>query len=74
MNEAMVGAIGNALTLLTSLLQRQGALDMARYGELLALVGTVDAEARPEESQILCAWAAMIQDVAEDIAGGERPH
>ncbi|MBV1690863.1 hypothetical protein KRR38_25085 [Novosphingobium sp. G106] len=47
---------------------------MARYASVLSLVGTVDADDKPEESKILCTWAAMVQDVAEGIAEGDRPH
>ena len=74
MNVDLVTAIGNALTALTSLLQREGVLDMERYAGLLAMMGSPDMDARPGESEILRTWAGMIQDVAEGIAKGDTPH
>lgn len=74
MDVPLVGAIGNALALLTSQLQRRGALDMAQFAGLLAIQGSLEMDSRPEESQILLGWAAIIQDVAEGIAERDLSH
>lgn len=60
MDVPLVGAIGNVLALLTSQLQRQGALDMAQFAGLLAIQGSVEADTRPEESMIMLGWAAIL--------------
>lgn len=74
MDVPLVGALGNALTLLTQLLQRQGVMSMEEYSKLLIVLGSVDADRKPEESKILCAWAAMIADIADAIDVSASSH
>lgn len=64
MDESLVTAMGNALAVISALLHSSGVATMQDMSDMLLLVGTVDAEARPEESVILCAWAEMIGDAA----------
>ncbi|WP_257558083.1 hypothetical protein [Sphingobium sp. CFD-2] len=67
---ALVRAMGGALSILTTLLARQGLLRVSDVSELFGVYAVATSEIDDAEGQILGCWAAMLRDVAQDQAVG----
>jgi hypothetical protein len=62
---ALVRAMGGALSMIATLLGRQGIVETGEVANLLGIYAVATGETDDAEGKILGCWAAMIRDVAE---------
>ncbi len=66
----LVRAMGGALGIVATILQRGGLTSAEEFGKILGIYGVVSAETCAEEGLILGCWAGMVDQLAPK--SGER--
>lgn len=66
-NPMIVRAIGGALVVLSSLMERQGAVSAEEFSRILGTYAVVTDETAKDEGLILGYWAGMLRDFAQSL-------
>lgn len=69
----IVRAMGGALSVFASLLERHGIADMSETANMLGMYAVVTSETDEAEGLILGCWAGMIGDLAEAQQQAQKP-
>jgi len=62
---SIVRAMGGALTVIATLMERQGDTTVKEIGEILGLYANITDETASDEGLILAYWAGTLRDAAE---------
>lgn len=62
MDRALIAAQGKALTMLATMLQARGVMEVEEFAETLGIFAVVVAEASPLEGDILAVWAGTLKE------------
>ena len=68
---ALVRAIGSALAVFATLMQRGGTVPLDEMARMLGIYSVVTSETSPQEGLLLGCWAAILRDAAQ--VGGDSP-
>lgn len=66
---AIVRAMGGALAIIGTLMERKGPISVGEISDMLGIYGAITAEAASDEGLILSYWAATLRDVAQGRNG-----
>jgi hypothetical protein len=70
-DQPLIIATGQALALVTAMLQRAGIVTADEFAETLNLLSTSAGEPMSEEGQILGIWAKLISESGRDLDPNE---
>lgn len=62
MDRALIAAQGKALTMLATMLQARGVMEVEEFADTLGVFAAVVAEENPLEGDILGVWAGTLKD------------
>lgn len=68
MDRTAVRALGGTLSVLASVLGREGVIPMRELGDLLAIYATITSESDRPQGLLIACWASMIRDAADHSA------